>query len=65
MSYCSGANVLVRDESTEEIQPSVIKEIGEIIRHLAHSEPMAVLLVEQYYDFASSLADYYAVMFRG
>ena len=57
--------VLLLDEPTEGIQPSVIKEIGEVILHLAHSQSMAILLVEQYYDFASGLADYYAVMSRG
>lgn len=57
--------VLLLDEPTEGIQPSVIKEIGEVIKHLAHEKDMAILLVEQYYDFAQSLADAYAVMSRG
>ena len=57
--------VLLLDEPTEGIQPSVIKEIGEVIKHLSHEKGMAVLLVEQYYDFAQSLADAYAVMSRG
>lgn len=57
--------VLLLDEPTEGIQPSVIKEIGEVIRHLAHDKGMAVLLIEQYFDFARSLADHYAVMSRG
>ncbi len=57
--------VLLLDEPTEGIQPSVIKEIGEVIRHLARDCGMAVLLVEQYVDFAESLADSYAVMSRG
>lgn len=61
----SQPKVLLLDEPTEGIQPSVIKEIGEVIRHLAHSRSMAILLVEQYYDFARGLADYYAVMSRG
>jgi len=57
--------LLILDEPTEGIQPSIIKEIGAVIRKLVTEEKMAVLLVEQYYDFAESLADAYAVMSRG
>jgi urea transport system ATP-binding protein len=57
--------VLILDEPTEGIQPSVIKDIGRVIRHLADTRGMTILLVEQYYDFAESLADHYAVMTRG
>jgi urea transport system ATP-binding protein len=57
--------VLILDEPTEGIQPSIIKEIGHVIRTLVSTRKMAVLLVEQYYDFAESLADTYAVMARG
>ena len=57
--------VLILDEPTEGIQPSIIKEIGVVIRSLVEKSTMAVLLVEQYYDFAESLADGYAVMSRG
>ncbi len=62
--------VLILDEPTEGIQPSIIKEIGTVIRRLVSQangagSTMAVLLVEQYYDFAESLADSYAVMSRG
>ena len=57
--------VLILDEPTEGIQPSIIKDIGNAIRKLAESGEMAILLVEQYYDFAESLADQYAVMSRG
>ncbi|MDR3352316.1 MAG: urea ABC transporter ATP-binding subunit UrtE [Zoogloeaceae bacterium] len=57
--------VLMLDEPTEGIQPSIIKEIGAAIRKLADGGEMAILLVEQYYDFAESLADTYAVMARG
>jgi urea transport system ATP-binding protein len=57
--------LLILDEPTEGIQPSIIKEIGEVIRMLVRERKMAVLLVEQYYDFAESLADNYAVMSRG
>ncbi len=57
--------LLILDEPTEGIQPSIIKDIGTAIRKLAESGEMAILLVEQYYDFAESLADQYAVMARG
>lgn len=57
--------VLILDEPTEGIQPSIIKDIGNAIRKLAEGGEMAILLVEQYYDFAESLADQYAVMARG
>ena len=57
--------LLILDEPTEGIQPSIIKEIGVVIRKLVTEKKMAVLLVEQYYDFAESLADAYAVMLRG
>jgi urea transport system ATP-binding protein len=57
--------VLMLDEPTEGIQPSIIKDIGAAIRALAAGGEMAILLVEQYYDFAESLADTYAVMSRG
>jgi urea transport system ATP-binding protein len=57
--------VLVLDEPTEGIQPSIIKDIGRVIRMLADRGDMAILLVEQYYDFAQELADEYLVMERG
>ena len=57
--------LLVLDEPTEGIQPSIIKDIERAIRHLAAEGEMAILLVEQYYDFARSLADRYVVMSRG
>ena len=57
--------LLILDEPTEGIQPSVIKEIGEVIRQLAGKGEMAILLVEQFYDFAAELADSYLVMSRG
>ena len=57
--------LLVLDEPTEGIQPSIIKEIGRVIRMLADRGDMAILLVEQYYDFARELADRYVVMQRG
>ncbi|WP_338638030.1 urea ABC transporter ATP-binding subunit UrtE [Erwinia persicina] len=57
--------LLILDEPTEGIQPSVIKEIGSVIRQLAARGDMAILLVEQFYDFAAGLADSYLVMSRG
>jgi urea transport system ATP-binding protein len=57
--------LLILDEPTEGIQPSVIKDIGRVIRMLADRGDMAIVLVEQYYDFAKELADSYAVMERG
>jgi urea transport system ATP-binding protein len=57
--------LLILDEPTEGIQPSVIREIGEVIRQLAERGDMAILLVEQFYDFAAELADRYLVMSRG
>jgi urea transport system ATP-binding protein len=57
--------LLVLDEPTEGIQPSIIKDIGRVIRMLADRGDMAILLVEQYYDFARDLADDYVVMERG
>jgi len=57
--------LLILDEPTEGIQPSIIKDIERAIRTLAGSGTMSILLVEQYYDFARSLADQYLVMERG
>jgi urea transport system ATP-binding protein len=60
-----GPKLLILDEPTEGIQPSIIKDIERVIRLLAKEGAMAILLVEQYYDFARSLADHYVVMSRG
>lgn len=57
--------LLILDEPTEGIQPSIIKEIGLVIKTLAAQGDMAILLVEQFYDFAAELADNYLVMSRG
>ena len=57
--------ILILDEPTEGIQPSIIKDIERVIRSLAERGDIAILLVEQYYDFAKELADHYAVMRRG
>ena len=56
---------LLIDEPTEGIQPSIIKDIGEVIRSLAARGDMAILLVEQYFDFARDLLDDYIVPDRG
>ncbi len=72
-ALAAGPKLLILDEPTEGIQPSVIKDIGRVIRMLAdrgmgadaHGQPMAVVLVEQFYDFAAELADHYLVMERG
>jgi urea transport system ATP-binding protein len=60
-----GPKLLILDEPTEGIQPSIIKDIERVIRALAATGEMSILLVEQYYDFARSLADQYLVMERG
>ncbi|MEO1223051.1 MAG: urea ABC transporter ATP-binding subunit UrtE [Pseudomonadota bacterium] len=57
--------LLVLDEPTEGIQPSIIKDIGRAIRYLRDQGTMAILLVEQYFEFARELADRFAVMDRG
>jgi urea transport system ATP-binding protein len=57
--------LLILDEPTEGIQPSIIKDIERAIRKLVSGGEMAILLVEQYYDFAKSLADHYVVLSRG
>ncbi|QJP07519.1 urea ABC transporter ATP-binding subunit UrtE [Pseudomonas multiresinivorans] len=64
-ALASKPRLLILDEPTEGIQPSVIKEIGAVIRKLAQRGDMAILLVEQFYDFAAELADQYLVMSRG
>ncbi|MBU8545989.1 MULTISPECIES: urea ABC transporter ATP-binding subunit UrtE [Roseomonadaceae] len=64
-ALCARPRLLILDEPTEGIQPSVIKDIARVIRHLAKDRGMAVILVEQYYDFARELADSIAVMVRG
>ncbi len=68
-ALASSPRLLVLDEPTEGIQPSIIKDIGRVLRKLAREgldgQPMAIVLVEQYYDFAEELADHYLVMERG
>ena len=64
-ALAAGPKLLMLDEPTEGIQPSIIKDIGRVIRMLADRKTMAIVLVEQYYDFAAELADRYLVMERG
>jgi urea transport system ATP-binding protein len=61
----SNPKFLMLDEPTEGIQPSIIQELASTLRRLATEERITILLVEQYYDFAHSLADNYLVMERG
>ena len=64
-ALATGPKLLILDKPTEGIQPSIIKDIERAIRALAATGEMAILLCEQYYDFARSLADQYLVMERG
>ena len=64
-ALAASPKLLILDEPTEGIQPSIIKDIGRVIRMLADRGDMAIVLVEQYYDFAQALADDYVVMERG
>jgi urea transport system ATP-binding protein len=64
-ALAAGPKLLILDEPTEGIQPSIIKDIGRVIRMLADRRTMAIVLVEQFYDFAAELADQYLVMERG
>ena len=64
-ALAAGPKLLLLDEPTEGIQPSIIKDIGRVIRMLADRGDMAIVLVEQFYDFAAELADQYLVMERG
>ena len=64
-ALAAGPKLLILDEPTEGIQPNILKDIGRVIRMLADRGDMAIVLVEQYYDFAEALADQYVVMERG
>ena len=57
--------LLLLDEPTEGIQPSIIKDIGRAIAYLRNLKDMAIILVEQYLDFAQELGDHLVVMERG
>ena len=64
-ALAAAPKLLMLDEPTEGIQPSIIKDIGRVIRMLADRKTMAIVLVEQFYDFAAELANQYLVMERG
>ena len=68
-ALAASPRLLILDEPTEGIQPSIIKDIGRVIRRLADEgldgHPVAILLCEQYYDFAAELADEFLVLERG
>ena len=68
-ALAAGRKLLMLDEPTEGIQPSIIKDIGRVIRMLADQgldgQRMGIVLVEQYYDFAAELADRYLLLERG
>lgn len=57
--------IIILDEPTEGIQPSIIKDIGNVIRLLRERGDIGILLCEQYFDFAQALADTFVVMSRG
>ena len=57
--------LIILDEPTEGIQPSIIKDIGRVIRMLRQRGDIGILLCEQYFDFARELADRYMVLSRG
>lgn len=57
--------LLLLDEPTEGIQPNIIQQIGDVIRRLRDSGDMAIVLVEQFFDFAHALGDQFVVMERG
>jgi urea transport system ATP-binding protein len=61
----SDPQLLILDEPTEGIQPSIIQEIGRTLRRLVEELGLTVLLVEQYFEFARGIADHYLVMDRG
>ena len=64
-SLITRPNLLLMDEPTEGIQPSIIKQIGEVILYLKKEKKMTIFLVEQYFDFAFGLSDYLYLMQRG
>ncbi len=57
--------LLLLDEPTEGIQPNIIQQIGSVIRHLRDAGDMAIVLVEQFFDFAHELGDRFVVLRRG
>ena len=57
--------LLLLDEPTEGIQPNIIKQIGEVIKYLRSKGDMAIVLVEQFFDFAYELGDHFVALERG
>jgi len=57
--------LLLLDEPTEGIQPNIIQQIGRVIKYLRETKGMAIILVEQYFDFAHDLGDRFYVLKRG
>ncbi len=64
-ALCGDPTLLLLDEPTEGIQPSIIQEIGEVLKMLVKDKKMTVLLVEQKFDFAKYLTDYFYILDRG
>lgn len=64
-ALCGDPTLLLLDEPTEGIQPSIIQEIGEVLKMLVKDKGMTVLLVEQKFDFAKYLTDYFYILDRG
>ncbi|PPB85939.1 urea ABC transporter ATP-binding subunit UrtE [Acinetobacter soli] len=64
-ALASEPRILILDEPTEGIQPSIIKDIAKVIQRLTQKGDIGIILVEQFYDFAEELADMYTVMARG
>lgn len=64
-ALCGDPKLLLLDEPTEGIQPSIVQEIGEVLKMLVKDKGMTVLLVEQKFDFARYLTDYFYILDRG
>ena len=64
-SLITRPNLLLMDEPTEGIQPSIIKQIGEVILYLKKEKKMTIFLVEQYFDFVQDIADEVVIIDRG
>jgi len=64
-ALASSPKLLVLDEPTEGIQPSIVSDIRDVIRELKASGAMAILLVEQSFEFVKSVADYFCIMEKG
>ena len=64
-ALCGNPSLLVLDEPTEGIQPSIVQQIGEVLKLLVKDRGMTILLVEQKFDFAKYLTDYFYILDRG